>query len=585
MPDFVVPSYNDWLKQIVSDYTAITTAQGNAIVPDPNSEVYARLATQAQIAALISYLFSNQIDQRLLDTTTGSDLDRIAASRNIYRKGAVKAQGQVTFAGVSPQTIEIGSLLSGPNSLQYQVNQTGVYSNGQQIPILSVNGGANTNLEVGETLTWINQPYNAQSTVVVYTPITGGADAESDDLLRSRCIGIVQYPPQAGNASQVQNNSAYADPLIQQAFLYADYNKAGTLMIVLVGNQTTSYIGRDIPHLPLDNYIAGTVLSNSGQPLPTTNIQFGLTNDPITTTPYNSFAYLSDGKTLKNYGNNLSNATQVIYGQLPLHLGNQYTTAVTTVNNIPVSMALALELPYPPKQNGWVNNNTFPNPDGIAIVGYCEVLYITSSASFVVSAASLFNNGAVGPTAGVTQISWVNRSNAQNTGWLVQTATILTATDLNNNSWAITIDQPFAFPSGYTDFYNNTGLAVGDYIFPASTNAQSYLEQILTSFSQLGPGEMTTAQGLLQLGGSRFPSSAAQYPEVIDDTMLTPIENNNQEVISANYVIEATTNKKAIYNSVGVYIYNTPPTANAPPGIYVPYQIGFYDAAYVNYLS
>jgi hypothetical protein len=596
MSNFIIPSSSDILTQLVNDYIAITTSQGQTINPDPNSETYARLATDAQFGSVMYYNFGVQIDQRIIDTATGPDLDRIANNANIYRRGPVKSQGAIQYLGVT-QTITAGALLSGPNSLQYQVSQTGVYSNGQNVPVQSVTAGFNTNLDVGSTLNWINQPFNAQTTATVSVVITGGADAESDDLLRARCLGIIQFPPQAGNASQVQNISALSDALVQQAFVYSDYNNAGTLLICLVGNQTYAYIGRDIPHLPLDNYFIGTTLNATNLPTPSTNIQYGLRNDTTTTTPYNPYAYnvVSGQYILKNAGANLANATSVLYGQLPINLGNSYVTAVTTANNVPCSIAVNLELLYPPNYGGWLNTTTWPNPDGYAVFGYCKVTAITSSTVFTVAAASLSNVGAVSPTAGVTQISWINRCNAQNTGWLVQTATILAATDNNNNTWTITIDQPFTFPSGYTDFYGNTGLTIGDMIFPACANAQTYLTQIMTNFSQLGPGEVTTSTGLQLLGAARFPSSVAQFTDVIDDRFLTSLEVNNNEIIAASFVVNPSTNKKSVFSPInpttGGYgamydnnVYATEPFPSAPPGIYIPYNIGFYDTNQTNLL-
>ena len=199
-------------------------------------------------------------------------------------------------------------------------------------------------------------------------------------------------------------------------------------------------------------------------------------------------------------------------------------------------------------------------------------------------AASLSNTGAIGPTIGATKIGWVNRSDAQNTGWLVNTATVIAATDNNDNTWTITIDNPFSFPSGQTDFYGNTGLAVGDFIFPAAVNDQNYLNSLISSFSNLGPGAMTTSAGLLSLGATRFPASNTSFPNVIDDRFCQNVDNNSTEVQVCIFV-----NNNGVYAMsspavVGSSIFNTPPAANAPPNIWIPCQIGLYDNNMVNYL-
>jgi hypothetical protein len=584
---FKIPSSSDLLNQYIQDYIAITSSQGFNVSPDPNSEVYARLLTIANSNAVTSYLISNAIQSYMLDTATGSDLDRLGQERNIWRQGATSASGYIQFFTASPQTIAQGALLTGPNSLQYYVAVSGVYANLQIIPVICTTAGSNTNLDVGQLLTWQNQPFNAQPTAPVYTVITGGSDQESDSDYRARILSITQYPPQAGNASQVSLNSAQVDPIIQFAFVYGNYNGAGTLLVALAGNQTTSYVGRDIPHLLLDNYLPGAKIVGG---VPSGSIQLGLIADPTTNTPYNKYSY-TPGTTpaysvLKNTGPNLKNDTSAIYQGVPYQIGNIAATAVTTLNNIPVSTSIELNLPYPvgaPSNGfggGWLNFTTWPNPDGLVVHNFCSVVSVSSSTVITINAASLSNASAVGPTIGVTKVQWVNRSNAQNTGWLINTATIIAATDNNNNTWTITLDNPFVFPTGFTDFYGNTGIVAGDYIFPASTNAQTYLTQIMQQFSLLGPGEMTTSTGLLDIGAARFPSSAGSFPIVIDTRFVSPIIKQNVEVQDANFV-----NDNAVFLSDLSNTFNTPPLANAPPNIFVPLNIGFYDASYVNYLG
>jgi hypothetical protein len=653
---FIIPSYSDILSALINDYIQINSQNGRTIVVDPSTETYARLATFAQAVSTIYYLTDQSVEARMPDSASGDDLDRLANNRNVFRKGATQSQGYLQFVGASAQTIVASSQLTGPNSITYLVATTGVYEPGALIPVVSLQSGSNTNLEIGELVTWNNQPFNAQPTAPVATVITGGADAEQDNSLRARLIAIIQYQPQAGNSSQLISLSSNIDPVVQYAFLYSNYNGAGTLLVSLTGNQTAGYIGRDIPHLPLDNFnqfaiLAGTFTLTNGSPdvvatqpqtLPagaslifssqpgqvyqlfasvsdsTTLILFndyngtnsssatatnpvvqpGLIINTTTGTPYNTYAYTdSTYSVLKNTGPNLSNDASAIYGQLPINVGNQYATAITTVNNIPTSISTALALPYPvggPNNGfggGWLNYTTWPNPDGYVVDNFCLVTSVTSSTIITVQAASLSVANAIGPTVGVTKINWINRSNAQNTGWLAVQATILQATDNGNNTWTLTLDTPLVFPTGYTDFYGvSFGVTVGDCIMPASTNVQNYLNGIQTSYSLLGPGEMTTSTGLLSIGAQRSPGGSQVWTEIIDPRFLKNLINSNQEVSDAeivnnNAVFLCTVAGTTFTTHTGTSIVGVAPQASAPPNIYVPAQIAFYDLNQINYLN
>jgi hypothetical protein len=605
LTQFQIPSFQQILTQLVQDYSAIANSNGFDISVDPNTEAYARLYSIAQGGSAIYYAGALAINANMIDTATGPDLDRLAALRGIFRKGATQSQGNVQFLTSSPQTIIAGTVLNAVNSLTYQVQVTSVYNNLENIPITSISTGSNTNLSVGTSMTWSVPPYNSQSTVLVSTPLTGGTDTETDDALRARLIAVQQYPQQAGNASQLINVASTLDPLIQQAFVYPNFNGLGTLLFCLVGNQSDSYIGRDIPHLLLDN-TTGTQQS----------VQAGLNADPVTLAPYNVYSFL-DGyagsyNIVQNMGNNLSNDTSSILGSLPVTLGNSYATCVTTVNNIPTAMSLALSLPYPPGSavnvtpvigtNGWLNYSPWPNPDAVSVAGYCTVTTFVATASqpspsancFTINALSKINGGLL-PTANVTQISWINRSDSQETGWIVETATITNYTDNGNNTFTVTISIPFNYATGTSDFYGALGLVYGDVIFPAITNAQTYLNNILTSYSVLGPGAITSSAGLLSLGAIRFPSSAATFPSLIDDRFLNTLLNN-PEIVEAQFTNNEFVNlivagQAASIGSGGgtldflysTNILNSNPTPNAPPNIYIPCQVGFYNLDTITY--
>ncbi len=604
LTSFQAPSFQQILQSLINDYRALTTFYGYNLSVDPGSEIYLRFAAMAGQMAVLYQLMNTLTNSKLIDTATGDDLDRVANDFGLQRRGATSATGFVQLLATVPQTLIAGTTLTGPNSLQYQVTTTGVYNPNQNVPVNSVDTGVSTNLAIGNIMTWTSPQPNMKSTCLVSIAITGGANAEDDDTLRSRLYLTLQSPPQMGNDQQVISVAGSVDGLIQQAFVYSNFNGAGTQLVALTGYQTTSYVGRDIPHLQFDGYV---------KPYGISQLQPGLVaqtgSGPLAYGAYNTYTSYT-----KNLGQNLSADTNAIYGQLPGPIANPYATVITTVNNVPADVGAVLTLPYPVGAgtngfgNGWVDFTPWPNPDGYYVNdGYCKVTAVQGTGTVVggqtgfgitvrapssgavhtnppyASALNYSNNT---PIPGTTHIQWVNRSDLQDSGWLVVTATVLGAQDNGNDTWNLVLDIPLVFGDGGTDFYgsqatwsdgySHAGVAVGDFIFPASVNAQNYLNTLMQQFALLGPGQVTSNQGLLVLGASRYPSANAQFPNVLGVQAERGLVSQNNEVYAASvnsssFVLGAQRNLASAYNTA-----YSPPAVNAPPNIFIPRNIGFY---------
>lgn len=545
---FQLPGTNTILNSMLSNYVSQTNQNGYpTVMPAPSSEVYVRFLSIAQQIAVIYDILQQQIDARLPDTATGSDLDRVLNQYGLQRKPATNSEGFIQLIASAAESLSAGMLLSSTNSLQFQVATSGIYAPGANVPIISVDAGSSTNLGAGIILTWQNPLPLMQTTSPVSVAATGGSDQETDAQARTRLLETLQNPPQAGNAQQVINLSTGVDPVVQAGFVYSNFAGAGTQLIAMVGYQTDGYyIGRDIPHLTSDN-INNIVLGTTGS-------------------PYNALS--------QNYGTNLANDTSIIYGTLPAGIANEWATVITTVNNVASSVAYLLNLPFPIGNpvngigGGWLNfqGSTWPNPDGVYVSNFCQVTAVISSVKITIAATSTANAATV-PVPGLTKINWINRSGVSNNGWQVVQATVIAAVDNGSNTWTITLDTPLTC-GGVDDFYGNLQVAIGDYIFPASVNAQNYLDSIMQSYSDLGPGQVTSAVGLLALGANRQPSSSAAFTYYVDGQFTQLLSVQNPEIYSASYS----------YNSTGGLApgSGSPPSA-APPQIWIPKNIGFYN--------
>jgi hypothetical protein len=129
------------------------------------------------------------------------------------------------------------------------------------------------------------------------------------------------------------------------------------------------------------------------------------------------------------------------------------------------------------------------------------------------------------------------------------------------DEWNITIDTAF------------TGIAVGHYIFPQALNMQKYVDAALTAFSLLGPGELSANPSALQRG-SRKPRPQSSWPYTIDGAFTKRIQDAGDEVQRADISYLFT----AFLVPITLSSPPVPMGLEAPPYIYVPRNLGFYQA-------
>src|ERR1700678_1224533 len=311
-----LPTYQNLLQAMINDMQQGTAYwgynNGLGIPMVPGSEIYLRFSTIAGQLAVQDQMMLTLVNNNLITTSSGTNLDVVAANFGLTRRGATNSSGFVQLISSIPITLQVGSVLTGPNSIQYQVSQYGVYNPGQNVPISSVSTGSATNLPIGSIMNWQVAQANMQSTCLVSIAITGGVDAEDDATLRNRLYLALQSPAGMGNGQDLVTLAGSIDGVIQQAFVYSNFNGAGTQLVALTGYQTSSYIGRDIPHLLSDGLVK-------------TYGVFKLQPGPNGRYNQRSTPGYGDGDA-GSYGQNLSNDSSSIYGQLPGAVANVFAT-------------------------------------------------------------------------------------------------------------------------------------------------------------------------------------------------------------------------------------------------------------------
>jgi hypothetical protein len=170
-------------------------------------------------------------------TATGQALDDWAKRLGTVRLSPVGSAGAVALqAGTNGATLYAGDLLQyTPTSVFYQVTATGLYANGQQVPVSATSTGPLTNLAAGSALTWqVNRPGVSSSNATVIqqadgSGLSGGAGLETDDQLRIRLDYIAANPPASGNDAQVQSIIFVTPGLsVQQPFSFPAIKGPGT---------------------------------------------------------------------------------------------------------------------------------------------------------------------------------------------------------------------------------------------------------------------------------------------------------------------------------------------------------------------
>ena len=251
-----------------------------------------------------------------------------------------------------------------------------------------------------------------------------------------------------------------------------------------------------------------------------------------------------------------STVSPYILGNLPEHASFN----VTTVTDVHADIAVGMNIPDsqtaspPGPGGGWLNGNVWPQVDVDNGIRAAIVTAVTNSTEFVLTAKAGF-----GAQANVTQVSFMPYSGTS--AYTVATAIVTSCVESPAGTYTITLNSPFV------------GIAVGDYVFPASVNGQVYMDAILSAFAAMGPGEKRNPIVSREF---RHPTPGVSWPNTLGGHILRAISNAGTEVLdtqyysrlpdsSLNYSVENTN------GSVGV-----PTVITDPPRIFIPRRVGLY---------
>lgn len=190
-------------------YDEILQGMQNAFFEEcgENAELLSDLG--ARFRAVASELFNLAcysdfvLRQAFVQSASGAYLDRHAAMRDMTRKTAAKARGEITFyaAQIGETDIEIsaGTICSAAGSeyIQFVTTEAGTLTAGSEsvtLPAEALENGSAYNAKAGTVTVLVTPPGGINRVENAYNFI-GGWDDESDTALRKRLLASYSVPP------------------------------------------------------------------------------------------------------------------------------------------------------------------------------------------------------------------------------------------------------------------------------------------------------------------------------------------------------------------------------------------------------
>jgi uncharacterized phage protein gp47/JayE len=228
------------LSSLIDQAQADVIASAGNLLP---IDVLSLLATDQ---AGLANLHFGHIDRVSLECTPWSAIDNLepwAALRGVTRIPAAAASGTATFTGINGTPIPAGLTLSRQDGEIYTITAGATVVGGSaSVTILDNAAGAQGNAITGTPLTLGNAPAGINAAGIAAAALTGGADAETDDALRTRMLAVYAAPPQGGSLADYVE-WATAVPGVTRAWVTTEGMGAGTVVVYAMFDNTEAAFG------------------------------------------------------------------------------------------------------------------------------------------------------------------------------------------------------------------------------------------------------------------------------------------------------------------------------------------------------
>lgn len=235
---FQRPTLSDLRSRVAADITSgLPTADGLLR--------FSNLSILGKALAGLDHLNYGYLDwiakQGVPYTASGEFLQAWAALKNIYQKDASHAGGVVTFPAAAEAIIDDGTQVVRGDSATYTVQGTVTAGAGGTISVavLADVAGEAGNTPLGSLMTLGASVPRVQSSGVVTSVITGGADQETEDSLFARMLAAYQSTPNGGSANDYVS-WALAVPGVTRAWCSPNSFGVGTVVMYVMFDEANS---------------------------------------------------------------------------------------------------------------------------------------------------------------------------------------------------------------------------------------------------------------------------------------------------------------------------------------------------------
>ena len=250
---FSRPSLQDLVERIQADFVSRLDIDGEPLRRSV-------IATLSRVMAGATHMLHGHLEyiskQIFPDVSEQEFLERQAALFDITRLAATFASGNVTFEGTNGTDIPGGTLLQRSDGAQYTTDATVTIASGEATAaVTAVTAGAAGEAVAGVALSIVSPIAGITNTLVVATGgLTGGADPETDESLRSRVIARMQAPPHGGASFDYV---AWAKEVVgvTRAWVYPQELGPGTVTVRFVRDGDASIIPDGAEVTAVQDYI------------------------------------------------------------------------------------------------------------------------------------------------------------------------------------------------------------------------------------------------------------------------------------------------------------------------------------------
>ena len=230
---FTRPALQDLINRTRDD--VVSRLPSPEILRRSDGEVYARVLAGAAHGLYGELEWLSR--QLIYDTADTDFLERWASIWGLARKTATAAGGTVTFTGSNGALINSGTVLVAYDGQLYATTASGTIASGTAVvAVAAVTAGVAGNRATGQSFT-LQSPVSGVNATATAGAMTGGADLETDDSLRSRLLLRIANPPQGGSKSDYQQ-WALAFPGVTRVWVSPQALGAGTVSVFFMMDGT-----------------------------------------------------------------------------------------------------------------------------------------------------------------------------------------------------------------------------------------------------------------------------------------------------------------------------------------------------------